>query len=148
VIIGGDVNWQGRFELDADYERYLSQYLRLFAGVDAGNEAFLRRIRPQEGETDDPNQKIVRAVAGIRYLLPFLIDSEVKVDARGNVRFMLSGDQLLFPRVALTWEAQWLVNSYTRLRLDIDYILTKNISLFGNYDTRYRALSGGLSYRF
>lgn len=145
-ILEGDVNRLGQFELDADYERYLSQYLRVFGGVDAGNERFLRRSSAGTDVADE--QKIVRAVVGGRYLLPFLIDSEVKVDARGNVRFQLSGEQQLLPRLILTYQAQWLVSSYTRLRVDLDYLLTKNLALFGNYDARYKTSSGGLSYRF
>lgn len=102
----------------------------------------------QRAGMDVPSeQKIVRAVAGIRYLLPFLIDSEVKVDALGNVRFQLSGEQQLLNRLILTYQTQWLVSSYTRLRVDLDYLLTKNLALFGNYDTRYNTV-GGLSYRF
>ncbi len=145
-IIGGDVNRRGQFELDVDYERYLTQYLRVFGGIDAGNERFLRR---STASTDvPPEQKIVRAVAGVRYLLPFLIDSEVKFDAFGNVRVQLSGEEQLLPRLILTYQAQWLVSSYTRLHIDLDYLLTKNLALFGNYDTRYNSLSGGLAYRF
>jgi CopA family copper-resistance protein len=147
ILIGGDANWNGRFEMDADYERYFSQYFRVFAGIDAGNEEFLRYVRDKE-DIALADRRIIRPVAGIRYLLPFLIDSEVKVDMRGNVRFQLSGEQQLFPRVLLGWEAQWLVRSYTRLRVDVDYLLTKNVAFYGNYDTRYNTLSGGVSYRF
>ncbi|MBC7569684.1 MAG: multicopper oxidase domain-containing protein [Spirosoma sp.] len=145
-IIGGDVNRRGQFELDADYERYLTQYLRIFGGIDAGNERFLRR---STAGTDVPNeQKIVRGVVGVRYLLPFLIDSEVKFDAFGNVRFQVSGEQQLLSRLILTYQAQWLVSSYTRLHIDLDYLLTKNLALFVNYDTRYNSVSGGMAYRF
>ena len=145
-ILGVDANRRGQFELDADYERYLSQYLRVFGGLDAGNERFIRR---KTADGDAPTeQRIVRAVAGVRYLLPFLIDSEVKFDALGNVRFQLENEQQLFSRLILNSRAQWLVGGYTRLRLHLDYLLTQNLALFGNYDTRYRSASGGLSYRF
>jgi len=146
-IFGADVNRRGQFELDADYERYLSQYLRVFGGIDAGNEQFLRRTTTANGDAPTV-QRIVRPVAGVRYLLPFLIDSEVKFDALGNVRFQLTGEQQLFSRVILSYQGQWLVRGYTRLHLDLDYLLTKNLALFGNYDTRYSNFSGGLSYRF
>ncbi len=146
-IIGADVNRRGQFELDADYERYLSQYLRVFGGIDAGNEQFLRRPAANGGDAPTA-QRIVRPVAGVRYLLPFLIDSEVKLDARGNVRFQLTGEQQLVPRLIFSYQGQWLVRGYTRLHLDLDYLLTKNLALFSNYDTRYRDFSGGLSYRF
>jgi CopA family copper-resistance protein len=145
-IIGGDVNRRGQFELDADYERYLTQYLRVFGGIDAGNERFLRRSTA--GADIPPEQKIVRGVVGVRYLLPFLIDSEVKFDAFGNVRVQLSGEEQLLPRLILTYQGQWLVSSYTRLHIDLDYLLTKNLALFGNYDTRYNSVSGGVAYRF
>lgn len=49
-LIGADVNRRRQFELDADYERYLSQYLRVFGGLDAGNEQFLRRTTTADGD--------------------------------------------------------------------------------------------------
>lgn len=143
-IFGGNADWKGNFEVDLDYERYLGQYFRVFAGIDAGNALFLRRTAA-DVTTD---QKIIRGVAGIRYVLPFLIDSEVKVDAKGNVRFQLSGEQRLTRRLGFEYEAQWLVNGYTRIHLGLDYILNKNAGLFINYDTRYKTAGGGLNINF
>ena len=147
-IFGANVNRNKQYELDADYERYLSQYLRVFGGVDAGTEQFLRKVSAGGETTVAAERNVVRAVAGVRYLLPFLIDSEAKIDVKGNVRFQLAGEQQLFSRVLLNYQGQWLVGSYTRLRVDLDYLLTKNMGLFTTYDTRYSNFSGGLSYRF
>jgi CopA family copper-resistance protein len=145
-ILAGDANWKGDYEIDLDYERYITQYFRVFGGVDAGNELFLRKSSGEAGSNID--SKIIRPVIGIRYLLPFLIDSEVKLDSRGNVRLQLSGQQRLTRRLGFEFEGQWLIEGYTRLHVGLDYVLTKNTSLFANYDTRYKTAGGGLSFKF
>ena len=145
-ILAGDANWKGDYEIDLDYERYLTQYFRVFGGVDAGNELFLRKSSGDVGSNID--SKIIRTVVGIRYLLPFLIDSEVKLDSKGNVRLQLSGQQRLTRRLGFEFEGQWLIEGYTRLHVGLDYVLTKNMSLFANYDTRYKTAGGGLSFKF
>ena len=147
IVAGGDHDWRtNRFEFDLDYERYLGDWLRVFAGIDGGNEEFLRRIRPEDGVAAD--RRIVRAVAGIRYMLPFLIQSEVKLDTRGNVRFQLSGQQMLFPRLDFQYQTQWLVGSYLRAHVELQYTVTKNLFLHTDYDTRYKTVGGGLGYNF
>ena len=145
-ILSADANWKGDYEIDLDYERYLTQYFRVFGGVDAGNELFLRKPSGEAGSNID--SKIIRPVIGIRYLLPFLIDSEVKLDSRGNVRLQLSGQQRLTRRLGFEFEGQWLIEGYTRLHVGLDYVLTRNASLFANYDTRYKTAGGGLSFKF
>ncbi len=145
-ILAADANWKGDYEIDLDYERYLTQYFRVFGGIDAGNELFLRKSSGDLGSNID--SKIIRPVIGIRFLLPFLIDSEVKLDTKGNVRLQLSGQQRLTRRLGFEFEGQWLIEGYTRLHVGLDYVLTRNASLFANYDTRYKTAGGGLSFKF
>ena len=140
-----DANWKGSYEVNIDYVRYLGQYLRAFGGVDFGNDNF---ISSSKGTDISGTEKLILPVIGIRYLLPFLIDSEVKVNTNGNVRFQLTGQQRLTRRFGLSYNAQWLINNYTRLDVDVDYVLSKNFGLFVNYDTRYKNFGGGLAIRF
>ena len=148
IVAGGDHDWRtNRFEFDLDYERYLGDWFRVFAGIDGGNEEFLRRIRPEEGQPTG-DQRIIRAVAGIRYMLPFLIQSEVKLDTRGNVRFQLNGQQMLFPRLDFQYQTQWLIGGYLRAHVELQYTVSKNLFLHTDYDTRYRTVGGGLGYNF
>ena len=149
IVAGGDHDWRtNRFEFDLDYERYFGDWFRVFAGIDGGNEEFLRRVRPEDGGQPVGSRRIVRAVAGIRYMLPFLIQSEVKLDTRGNVRFQLNGQQMLFPRLDFQYQAQWLVGSYVRAHVELQYTVTKNLFLHTDYDTRYKTFAGGLGYNF
>jgi hypothetical protein len=50
--------------------------------------------------------------------------------------------------LGLGLQGQWLIDGYTRLHVDLDYILNKSFSLFANYDTRYKNAGGGLSIKF
>ncbi len=143
--ISGDADWKGNYEMDADYERYLGQYLRVFGGVDVGNEKFVTNLK---GAAIVVNENVILPVIGVRYLLPFLIDAEAKVNTKGNVRFQLGGGQRLTRRLGLNYKAQWQVNNYTRLDVNLDYVLTKNIGVFVNYDTRYSTFGGGLGIKF
>ncbi len=151
IVAQGELDWRTRsYEFDLDYERYFGAWFRVFAGVDGGNEPFLRRTTTGSTDPATPtgDRKILRAVAGIRYMLPFLIESEAKVDARGNVRLQLSGQQLLFPRLEFTYQTQWLIGGYVRAHLELQYTLTKNLFIHTDYDTRYRTAGGGLGYNF
>lgn len=149
IVAGGDHDWRtNRFEFDLDYERYLGDWFRVFVGIDGGNEEFLRRVRPEDGGTPVGGRRIIRPVAGIRYMLPFLIQSEVKLDTRGNVRFQLSGQQMLFPRLDFQYQTQWLVGGYVRAHVELQYTVTKNLFLHTDYDTRYKTVAGGLGYNF
>ena len=150
IVAQGELDWRtNSYEFDLDYERYFGDWFRVFAGVDGGNEPFLRR---STANTSDPtttgDRKILRAVAGVRYMLPFLIESEAKVDARGNVRLQLSGQQLLFPRLEFTYQTQWLIGGYVRAHVELQYTLTKNLFIHTDYDSRYRTAGGGLGYNF
>ncbi len=151
IIAGGDHDWRtNNFEFDLDYERYFGDWFRVFAGVDGGNERFLRRTTL---DSSDPtiaagDQKILRTVAGVRYMLPFLIESEVKLDSRGNVRFQLSGQQMLFPRLDFQYQTQWLVGGYVRAHVELQYTVTKNLFIHTDYDTRYQTAGAGAGYNF
>ena len=151
IVAQGELDWRTKnYEFDLDYERYFGDWFRVFAGVDGGNEPFLRRATASTNDPTEPtgDRKILRAVAGIRYMLPFLIESEAKVDARGNLRLQLSGQQLLFPRLEFTYQTQWLIGSYVRAHVELQYTVTKNLFLHTDYDTRYRTAGGGLGYNF
>lgn len=150
IVAQGELDWRTKsYEFDLDYERYFGDWFRVFAGVDGGNEPFLRRTTANTNEpATTGDRKILRAVAGIRYMLPFLIESEAKVDARGNVRLQLSGQQLLFPRLEFTYQTQWLIGGYVRAHIELEYTLTKNLFIHTDYDTRYRTAGGGLGYNF
>ena len=140
-----DGDWKGNFDVDTDYERYLGQngYFRVFAGatVDGKQVPVIQNSEPASTKMEEDIE--VRPLVGVRYLLPFFINSELRIDSKAKVRLQLNGETLLFPRLGF----RWLVNTDKEWRAGLEGILTKNIVLSGNYDNRY-GWGGGLTLLF
>ena len=67
------------------------------------------------------------------YVLPMLIDSEIRLDSEGNTRLEFSSDLQLTDRTKF----DWLVNTDDEYRLGLEYEISKKISLVVNYDSDY-----------
>ena len=142
--LDADGDWKGNFEADIDYERYfgLNGYFRAFAG--ATMEGLQMPIIVDGLPTDKMEEVFdVRPVVGVRYLLPFFINSELRIDSKAKVRLQLDGETLLLPRLAF----EWLYNTDNEWRVGLNGIITKSLSITGSYDNRY-GFGGGLSLRF
>ncbi|MCJ8163376.1 multicopper oxidase domain-containing protein [Pontibacter sp. E15-1] len=153
--LSAEYGWNKNLEAEFTYERYLYDYLRVFGGVNAENET--------EDSMDDIE---VTAVAGIRYLTPYLFNLDVRIDNLLRPQISFSREVMIFPRTALfgTYEYQadfgWrnelprnesgIEDNFKKevtWNLGLEYFLSKNFSLTGSYDNRFGA-GGGLSARF
>lgn len=145
-----EYGWNKNVEVLADYERYLGTYFRAYAGFNIENAV--------EDSLDD-----IETVGrlGVRWLLPFFIDSDLSIDTQLRPQIGFSTAVPIFPRVALQgmWQIQadfgWknTLPSTTNWEQEqtwnvgLEYILSKNFSLSGSYDNRFGA-GGGLTMRF
>ncbi len=145
-----EYGWNKNLEAEVTYERYLYDYFRIFGGANV------------ENELDDNLDKIsTTAIAGVRYLTPFLFNLDVRVDSKLRPQISLSRKILIFSRTLLfgRYEYQadfgW-VNQHNKgntFRYEItwsagiEFILSRNFSLMASYDNRFGA-GGGLSVRF
>lgn len=145
-----EYGWNKNVEVLVDYERYLGTYFRAYAGVNVENAV--------EDSLDD-----IETVGrlGVRWLLPFFIDSDLSIDTQLRPQIGFSTAIPIFPRVALQgmWQMQadfgWknTLPSTTNWEQEqtwnvgLEYILGKNFSLSGSYDNRFGA-GGGLTMRF
>ncbi|WP_347160349.1 multicopper oxidase domain-containing protein [Pontibacter chitinilyticus] len=134
-----DANYGGQYEADLSYERYLTQWLRPFVGVTALREKYYSVLNGDRLY----DQKFALPVVGVRYTLPFFIESELRVNAKGHVRLNLESDAWLLPRLFFGWR----VNTDREYHLDLQYVLNKRFALTGGYDSRYH-WGGGLLVRF
>lgn len=106
------------------------------------------------------------AIAGIRYLTPYLFNLDVRIDNKLRPQISFSREVMIFPRTALfgSYEYQadfgWVdslpnkesgrkdnFRKEVTWNLGLEYFLSKNFSLTGSYDNRFGA-GGGLSARF
>lgn len=145
-----EYGWNQNLEAEVTYERYLHDYLRVFGGVNI------------ENELDDSLDEIsTTAIAGVRYLTPYLFNLDVRIDSKLRPQISLSREILIFPRTAIfgSYEYQadfgWMddlpagdnfVNEVT-WNAGVEYFLSRNFSLMASYDNRFGA-GGGLSVRF
>ncbi|MBC8005032.1 MAG: multicopper oxidase domain-containing protein [Verrucomicrobia bacterium] len=126
-------NYKGSYEFQPDYERYIDkrQFLSVYAGGDIRSN-----FQEQNDKEDDVRQV---AVAGIRYLLPLFIESELRVDHMGKVRFQLKREDIpLTRRLRLTLSA----NTDKEYNIDFDYFLYRFISIHATYDSDYKYGAG------
>jgi len=121
------------FEVESHIGRYLgpNQFLMPYVGFDI-------RSREEEGLEDNlfgqTNTKNDRTVvcAGITYVSPWFIKSDVRVDQTGRLRVQLSRDDVpLTPRIRL-WG---LWNTDYEYAFGAKYILSKYLSLSTHYDS-------------
>jgi hypothetical protein len=146
----GEYGWNKNLEAEFTYERYLNDYFRVFGGVNVENEG--------ENSLD---KITTTAIAGVRYLTPYLFNLDVRMDSKLRPQISLSRAITIFPRTVVfgVYEYQADFGWVDELPQDIsfkkevvwsagiEYFLSRNLSIMGSYDNRFGA-GGGLSARF
>ena len=146
----GEYGWNKNMEVEAAYDRYLYDYLTVFGGVNIENKM-----------EDSLDEITTTAIAGIRYLTPYLFTLDVRMDSKLRPQISLSRAISIFPRTILfgMYEYQadfgWVdelpegdnFKKEVTWSSGVEYFLSKNFSLMGSYDNRFGA-GGGLSLRF
>ncbi len=145
-----EYGWNQNLEIEVTYERYLHDYLRVFGGVNV------------ENETEDSLDEIeTTAIAGIRYLTPYLFNLDVRIDSKLRPQIGLEREIMIFPRTLafgmIEYQADFGLVDHLPTGIDygdeltwnagLEYFLSKNFSLMASYDNRFGA-GGGLSIRF
>jgi len=148
--IMAEYGWNKNIEAEVTYERYLHDYLRVFGGVNVENET---EYSLDEIETT--------AIAGIRYLTPYLFNLNVRIDNKLRPQIGLEREIMIFPRTIafgmIEYQADFgLVDDFPSgidygdeltWNAGLEYFLSKNFSLMASYDNRFGA-GGGVSIRF
>jgi FtsP/CotA-like multicopper oxidase with cupredoxin domain len=125
-----EAGWDEDYEVEITYERYLNRFFNAFAG----------------GILTDGEQNH-RGIIGIKYLLPFLFESSVWLDTEGEVRLSLEKEIQLTDRLYAFGEFQYDTESKEEWLTGAGCILSKNITLIGQYHSEYKG-GIGLNIRF
>ena len=118
--------WEGLFT----YDRYFDRFLSLFAGVDVGDAIAEER-----------------AVAGLRYRLPFDLESSAFVGSDSSARFSVGRGIPLTDRLAVLGEVQYDTETEFESQFGFDWLLSKSFSLRANWNSDY-GIGAGVQVRF
>jgi len=146
----GEYGWNKNLEAEFTYERYLNDYFRVFGGVNVENEG--------EDSLEEIN---TTAIAGVRWLMPLLINSDFRIDSKLRPQVSFSTGFMIFPRLGIYGEYEYQMDfgwdgklpegqnfeEETTWQVGLEYVLSRNFSLMGSYDNRFGG-GGGLSLRF
>ncbi|QNJ99106.1 multicopper oxidase domain-containing protein [Constantimarinum furrinae] len=148
--VRGEYGWNKNLEAELTYERYLNDYFRVFGGVNVEN-----------GMEDSLEEINTTAIAGVRWLMPMLINSDFRIDSKLRPQIAFSTGFMIFPRLGIYGEYEYQMDfgwdgklpegqdfeEETTWQVGLEYVLGRNFSLMGSYDNRFGA-GGGLSVRF
>jgi len=148
--VRGEYGWNKNLEAEFTYERYLNDYFRVFGGVNVEN-----------GMEDSLEEINTTAIAGVRWLMPLLINSDFRIDSKLRPQIAFSTGFMIFPRLGIYGEYEYQMDfgwdgklpegqdfeEETTWQVGLEYVLGRNFSLMGSYDNRFGA-GGGLSVRF
>ena len=126
------VGWQNGDKTEQDvelaYDRYFNRFLNVFGGINLTND-------------------YERGILGIRYLLPFNIDSTFRFDSEGEFRVELSQGLQLTSRFEVFGDVEYDTESKEEWLLGGKYIFSKNMALTGQYHSDFGA-GAGLEFRY
>ena len=145
-----EYGWNKNLEAEVTYEYYLHDYLRVFGGVNIENEI------PKS--LSDFN---TTAVAGIRYLTPYLFSLDARIDNELRPRISIGRSIMVFPKFSVFGYYEYQIDlgavntlpenknymSETVWSAGAEYMLSRDFSIVASYDNRFGA-GGGLSLRF
>ena len=113
-----DYDYEKDHEIKVMYERRLSRFLGVYVGG-----KLERKVHDKSSENS--------MIAGLHYVLPLLIESELRVDSEGDLRFGLSSELQLTERL----EFKWVWNTEDEYRFDLAHEINKQINLVANFDS-------------
>lgn len=88
IAFGFTHDYENEYEINVAYERNINRFLDVFIGGDF---------------EDDGRKTEDLAVVGVSYVLPMLIESELRLDSKGDGRLEFSSDLQLTDRVKFEW---------------------------------------------
>ncbi len=155
-MLSAEYGWNTVFEGEFTYGRFLTDFLTIFTGVNVENE--------QTSSFDDTE---VTAIAGLRYLMPFLFHAGIQFDNKLRPQLEIGREILVFRRLAVFGEIEYqadfgLTAAYPSndsngasdgyhdeitWNAGLEYFISKNFLIMAGYDNRFGA-GAGLSVRF
>ncbi|HET8865262.1 MAG TPA: multicopper oxidase domain-containing protein [Gracilimonas sp.] len=145
-----EFGWNQNYELTADYERFVGNYFRIYGGIQAENIV--------ENSLDD--HEVVGRI-GMRYLLLYILDTDLGVDHKLRPELKLNTHIPLTQRLMAVGHFKWKMDAglvedlpigenleqETSYTAGLEYLLNEYFSITANYDEHF-GWGAGLSLKF
>ena len=137
----GMSNYKGNFETTTRFARFIDrqQFLKVYVGSD------IRMLAAHGGgaESNSVENRMV-ATFGVQYLLPMFLQTDLRVDHTGKVRFQIGKYDLALTS-RLRFDGFW--NTDKEFELGLRYIITKRFSVSASHDAHF-GWGGGLTFTY
>ncbi len=121
----------GHYEGSVKVGRFLGKYQWAMPYVGFRTQKSHEMAKTWFGQNVMPQNQNV-AIAGVRYILPFLVTADANVDQNGKVRLELGREGIpISPRI----RGSFAVNSDKEFDFGLKYIIQKWVSFSANYDS-------------
>lgn len=143
-----EAGWNNKYEIKLDYERFKGNYFRIYTGF------VTEQIHGNNGDRPD-----LKARAGIRYLLWYILDTDISLDHSLNPQLGLDAHLPLTQRLIMNNHAEWKLttnllesektslNSEFTFSTGVEFLLNQSLSVMAGYDNRFGA-GAGFYWRF
>lgn len=110
-------------EIDVAWSHYIDKNLSSILGY---------RFTNVRGASD-------RLFGGVRYRLPYLVQSELTVDERGDLRLAMQKEYMLSTRLAAFASGEYDTNTYSEWEAGLGWTLSKRFGLVASYHSEHGA---------
>jgi FtsP/CotA-like multicopper oxidase with cupredoxin domain len=124
------------YEADLLWQRYLDPHWQIYAAWRLTNHL-----------SDDEEREKNSAVLGVKYLLPYFVESELSVESTGDVRLSLAKRFQLTDRLSLRGQIQYDTSEALDWMVGLHYTLNRRWGLITSYDSDHGP-GAGLSFTF
>jgi hypothetical protein len=145
-----ELDYKQNAEVELSYNRYLNDWVRVYAGVNTENKI-----------ANSYEEFNTVGLVGIKYFTPYMFNLDLSVDSQLRPRIRINRQILLFPRFFLEGEYEYradlgyvnnlginnIYESEMQYLVRGSYILSRNLSIQGNYSNKY-GWGAGMSVRF
>ncbi len=114
--ISYDWDWHDAYEIEPYYVRYVTRLFHAYIGGDFSDDEDL-------------------GVLGIRYILPFYLECDLRIDHTGDLRLQVGSEIQVLPRLFF----HWFINTDGEWRYACEYMISKRFSFVANWDSEYDA---------
>ena len=110
------------WEIESYYKRRFGRFFSMYAGADF----------EREGVNEKTEKK---AMAGIKYLLPMFIESDLGIRSGGEIRFEIHSGFDLTPRTDFEWEWETDFDGDYKYEFELSWELSKALRVLSVYDS-------------